>query len=116
VFTFVPAAASSPTQWQQSSASGYIIAVDSHGGIGGKVVCIASSGLSPFLAMQLFPDDSIYLPSIDDGICGIYVLPFADHFFRTESGDEMMLVDDTGVALWSSSNSSSITLSLLFSQ
>lgn len=113
-FTFVPAAASSPSQWQQSAASGYFISAERGHSEGGKLQCIVSSGLSPLLRMQLFPRDAIYLTSVDNGLCGIYVLSSALHdVFRSESGDETIAITSDGIAIWSSSVGSNITISLL---
>ena len=93
-FQFIPAASSSPTAWQTSRASGFLLTR-----AGGRLVCIGSSRMPALLSMQLYRA-GIPLVSVDSEYCGIYVLPDGGQL-RDEDGTRALAFDSTRIAVWS---------------
>jgi len=107
-FSFVPAAASEPTEWQEAGASGYLLLRDGH-----RLVCIVSSTLPSFVTLQVFTGRGIPVSPIDDNMCGIFVLPAnRSGLFKDEEGERDLSIEADSVAVWGT-NGSIITLSIV---
>ena len=96
-FTFVPGTpAGLLTPWQEEHASGFLVArVDHH------IACVAASGLSELLQVQLFDSDGVFLSPVSAAqpACGVYVLPL-DGMFYDETGELALRVGADGVVVW----------------